>query len=70
MAQWDHIGDTQDWGEYYAGRRAKPPASKLLDANSEMTAWEWAAAIIKTDNDRAARFAAYLAQNAIGKVTR
>ncbi len=68
MAQWDGVGNTQDWGEYYAGRRANPPTSKL-DANSERAAWEWAAVIIKTDNDRAARFAAYLAVNGIGKVT-
>lgn len=40
MAQWDGVGDTQDWGEYYAGRRAAPPASRL-DANSERAAWEW-----------------------------
>ena len=69
MAQWDGIGDTQDWGEYYAGRRTNPPASKLLDSNSERTAWEWAAVIRKTDNDRAERFAAYMQQNGLGKVT-
>ena len=70
MAQWDHIGDVERWGEYYAGRRVKPPAAALLDANSEKTAWEWAAAIVKTDNDRAARFAAYLVTNGIGQVLR
>jgi hypothetical protein len=68
MAQWDGIGDTQDWGEYYAGRRAAPPASKLLDSNSERAAWEWAAVTRKIDNDRAERFAAYLQANEIGKV--
>ena len=69
MAQWDGVGDTQDWGEYYAGRRAAPPASRL-DANSERAAWEQAAVTVKTDNDRAARFAAYCAEHGIARVTR
>lgn len=70
MAQWDGIGDTQDWGEYFAGRRATPPALKLMDPNSERTAWEWAAVILKTDNDRAERFAEYVKSNGLGRVTR
>ena len=69
MAQWDGVGDTQDWGEYYAGRRAAPPASRL-DANSERAAWVWAAVTMKVDNDRAARFAAYCAEHGIAQVTR
>ena len=69
MAQWDGVGDTQDWGEYYAGRRAAPPASRL-DANSERAAWEQAAVTVKVDNDRAARFAAYCAEHGIARVTR
>ena len=68
MAQWDGVGDTQDWGEYYAGRRAAPPASRL-DANSERAAWEWAVVTKKVDNDRAARFAAYCAEHGIARVT-
>ena len=69
MAQWDGIGDTQDWGEYYAGRRAAPPASRL-DANSERAAWEQAAVTVKVDNDRAAKFAAYCAEHRIARMTR
>ena len=69
MAQWDGVGDTQDWGEYYAGRRAAPPASRL-DANSERAAWEQAAVTVKVDNDCAARFAAYCAEHGIARVTR
>ena len=68
MAQWDGVGDTQDWGEYYAGRRAAPPASRL-DANSERAAWEQAAVTVKVDNDRAAQFAAYCAEHGIAQVT-
>lgn len=70
MAQWDGIGDTERWGEYYAGTRATPPASRLLDANSECTAWEWAAAIMVVDKARAARFAAYCREHSIAQVTR
>lgn len=70
MAQWDGIGDTQDWGEYYAGRRAAPPTSKLMDSNSERTAWEWAAVIQATDKARAERFAAYMQANGLGQVIR
>ena len=69
MAQWDGVGDTQDWGEYYAGRRAAPPASRL-DANSERAAWERAAVTVKVDEARAARFAAYCAEHGIARVTR
>lgn len=70
MAQWDGIGDVQRWGEYYAGTRATPPVERLIDANSERTAWEWAAAIMTVDKARAARFAAYCQEHDIAKVVR
>ena len=70
MAQWDDIGNTQDWGDYYAGRRAVPPASKLMDSNSERTAWEWAIVTMNIDNERAARFAAHCAEHGIAQVIR
>jgi hypothetical protein len=67
MAQWDGIGDTQDWGEYFAGRRAKPPKVRL-DASSEKAAREWAAAMLNNDRDRAREFAAYMKQHDLGEV--
>lgn len=69
MAQWDGIGDTYDWGEYFAGRRRTKPAAQL-DAQGQRSAWEWAAAMMKNDKDRAKEFADYLAQYDIGEVTR
>lgn len=68
MAQWDGIGDTQDWGEYFAGKRTTPPRAKLLDDNSEKEAWEWAVAIKVVDKARANRFAEYVSAHGLGVV--
>lgn len=70
MAQWDGIGDVQAWGDYFAGRRSAPPNSKLMDANSEQAAWEWAVVTMHTDKVRAERFAEYVKSNGLGRVTR
>lgn len=68
MAQWDGIGDVQAWGDYFAGQRSNHPAAKLLDANSERAAWEWAVVILKVNNDRVERFAQYVEANGLGRV--
>lgn len=68
MARWDGIGDLEDWGDYYAGKRTTPPTSNVLDANGEATAWEWAAVTLKVDRDRAQRFAQYMQQNRLGEM--
>ena len=65
MAQW---GIVEDWADYYAGRRATPPSTPLAPG-TERAAWEQAAVTVKTDNDRAARFAAYCAEHGIARVT-
>ena len=65
MAQW---GLVEDWADYYAGRRANPPSTPLAPG-TERGAWEQAAATVKVDNDRAARFAAYCAEHGIARVT-
>lgn len=66
MAQWGLI---EDWADYYAGRRARPPSTPLAPG-TERVAWEQAAATMKVDKDRAARFAAYCREYGVAEVTR
>lgn len=64
MAQWDGVGDVNDWGEYIAGERATPPAAQL-DANSRRAALEQAAVIAKVRQDRALRLFEYVTRNGV-----
>lgn len=64
MAQWDGVGDVNDWGEYIAGERATPPAAQL-DANSRRAALEQAAVIAKVRQDRALRLVEYMTRNGV-----
>lgn len=57
MAQWDGIGITERWGEYYAGTRSTPPREQMLASGDEVEAREWAIVIAGIDRVKAKRFA-------------